>query len=82
MLVVTITEDDGIVIGRGPEMVRVHLVPSRGRKVRLGIEAPPDMEVDRQRVRARMDAGAGRQEAIEAESCNATRRLCTREGLA
>lgn len=87
MLVLTVTERNGLVIGRGPGEVRVHVIRTKGRQVRLGIEAPRELEVDLMRVRAKMEAGSSREQAIgesedQGEPENRTRRLCTREGLA
>lgn len=56
MLILTRKKDEVIVIdGR----IRVKLVEVRGDKVRIGIEAPPEVRVDREEVhRSRMEAVA------------------------
>lgn len=48
MLVLSRKSGEGVVIG---DCVRVVVVEVRGDKVRLGIEAPPEVEVDREEVR-------------------------------
>jgi carbon storage regulator len=53
MLVLSRKIDEKIVIG---DEVVVRVIEIRGDKVRLGIEAPPDVEIDREEVRASKDA--------------------------
>jgi carbon storage regulator len=53
MLVITRKLQERIVIG---DTITVTLLDIRGGKVRLGIEAPKEMRVDRVEVRAARDA--------------------------
>ena len=53
MLVLTRERDGKILIG---DDIAVQVVDIRGDKVRLGIEAPPDVRIDRPEVRASKDA--------------------------
>jgi len=46
---------EAIVIG---DDIRVTVLEIGGRNVRLGVEAPEDVAVDREEVRARKEAGA------------------------
>lgn len=73
MLVVSRFENEDVVIGEGANEVRVRIAGVFGKKVRLGVIAPPHVRVDRCEVRKRREA-----EALE----NETRRLCVGEGLA
>lgn len=50
MLVLSRHQNETIVIGDGPNAVRVMVVDIRGDKVRLGIEAPRDVPVHREEV--------------------------------
>jgi carbon storage regulator len=51
MLVLSRHKDEEIVIGQGPDLIRVLVVQIRGdKKVRLGIEAPDHIPVHRREV--------------------------------
>ena len=55
MLVLSRKKNESIVIGDG---ITVHAVEIRGDKVRLGIEAPADVLIDRKEVReAKISSG-------------------------
>lgn len=56
MLVLSRQKDQSILIG---DSIRVMVVDVRGDKVRLGIEAPKDVAVDRVEVRQRKDSKRG-----------------------
>ena len=51
MLVLSRGRDEEIVIGEGPAQIVIKIVDVRGDKVRLGIEAPRAVRVDRREVR-------------------------------
>lgn len=56
MLVLERFDGDEIVIGRGPRQIRVVIVGApQGVGIRVGIDAPKDIEVDRLEVRERKD---------------------------
>lgn len=50
MLVLARHHNEAIIVGHGPRKVRVLVVDIRGDKIKLGIEAPPDMPVHREEV--------------------------------
>ena len=50
MLVLSRYRDEEIIIGKNAEIV-IKVIEVRGDKVRIGIEAPPDVPVDRAEVR-------------------------------
>lgn len=50
MLVLSRKKDQEITIPFGDEVVRIFVVDIRGDKVRLGIEAPPELPVHRREV--------------------------------
>ena len=50
MLVLARHHNEAIIVGHGPRQVRVLVVDIRGDKIKLGIEAPPDMPVHREEV--------------------------------
>ncbi len=50
MLVLSRKRDEWIVIGEGPDQVRVMVVDVRGDKVRLGFEAAAHVQIHRQEV--------------------------------
>lgn len=56
MLAFTRTEGEGVVIGEGTDCVRVHVVRIEKNRVRLSIDAPREVRVDRSEVRARREA--------------------------
>jgi carbon storage regulator len=60
MLVLTRRSGEEIVIG---EDIRVTVLAVQGEKVRLGLEAPPSVTIDRQEVRDRRLAGLQKGEA-------------------
>jgi carbon storage regulator len=62
MLVLTRSTDERIVIGGG--LIRITIVAVRDGRVRIGIEAPPEIAVDREEVylRRREDGREGRAE--------------------
>lgn len=53
MLVLTRRPNESIVIGGG---IRVTILGIKGGQVRIGIEAPPEVVVDREEVAQRKDA--------------------------
>jgi carbon storage regulator len=57
MLVLTRRLHEAVVIGSD---VKVHVLGYKGGQVRLGIEAPSEVEVDREEVRARKKREAER----------------------
>jgi carbon storage regulator len=59
MLVLTRSTDERIVIGGG--LIRITIVAVRDGRVRIGIEAPPEIAVDREEVylRRREDGREG-----------------------
>ncbi len=56
MLVLTREQDQVIVIGEGAEKIRVLIVEIRGDKVRVGVEAPRWIPIDRAEVREYKEA--------------------------
>lgn len=50
MLILSRMENESLVIGRGSRAVRVMVTEIRGDKVRLGVEAPKDVPVNRNEV--------------------------------
>lgn len=65
MLVFTRTRDEAVLVGSGDQVVRVVIVDVRGDRVRLGFEAPIDVDVDREEVReAVLKEGRGRRRSI------------------
>lgn len=54
MLVLTRKVDEVLVIG---DSIKVKVLGINGNQVRLGIEAPEDVMIDREEVRVRRDAG-------------------------
>jgi carbon storage regulator len=59
MLVLTRKPGERFVIGNGPDAVFVTVIEIDHGKVRLGIEAPKHLEVDREEIRQRKDAQRG-----------------------
>ena len=57
MLVLSRHRDESIIIGEGPDAVVVTIIDIRGDKVRLGIEARPEISVDRTEVRRDKERG-------------------------
>lgn len=53
MLILTRRVDETLLIG---DDIRIVVLGVKGQQVRLGIEAPNDMSVDREEVRERKDA--------------------------
>ena len=51
MLILTRKLDQKILIGDGPALITITVVEIESGKVRLGIEAPRDVAVDREEVR-------------------------------
>ena len=51
MLVITRQRDCSVIIGEGPDAVRVKVVDIRGDKVRLAFDAPQSVKIDREEVR-------------------------------
>ena len=56
MLVLSRQVNEEIVINPGPDEVRVRICAIRGDKVRIGIAAPPRIEIDRDEVAKRKAA--------------------------
>jgi carbon storage regulator len=54
MLVLTRKMHESLIIG---DDIRIVVLDIRGDKIRLGIECPRQIRVDREEVRARIDAG-------------------------
>lgn len=54
MLILTRRVEETLLIG---DDIRVVVLGVKGNQVRIGIEAPRDMAVDREEIRARKDAG-------------------------
>lgn len=51
MLVLARFHGESIIVGHGPRRVKIQVVDIRdGKKVKIGIEAPPDMPVHREEV--------------------------------
>ena len=59
MLVLTVRDQESIVIGRGDSEVLVKVVQLDRGKCRLGVTCSRDIEVDREVVRQRKDADLG-----------------------
>jgi carbon storage regulator CsrA len=58
MLVLTVLAGSGVTLTLdNGELVRVKIVRVTGNKVRLGIDAPPDVDILRDRVQQRIDNG-------------------------
>jgi carbon storage regulator CsrA len=58
MLVLTVMAGSGVTMMlHNGELVRVKIVRVTGNKVRLGIDAPPDVDILRDRVQQRIDNG-------------------------
>ena len=55
MLILTRKKKESVVISGG---IKVTVVEIRGEKVRLGIEAPDEVEIQREEVQRQIDAGA------------------------
>ena len=55
MLVLTRMEGERIVIGEGPDAVYVSVERIEGGQVKIGVEAPRDVPVDREEVRDRIE---------------------------
>lgn len=62
MLVLTRRINEEIIINGN---IRVTVVAVKGERVRIGIDAPPDVSVDREEVHARRSAFAGEAEAVK-----------------
>ena len=58
MLVLSRKRQESIVVGRGPGRIKLTIVDIRGDKVRIGIDAPREMEIDREEVRKQKDERA------------------------
>lgn len=54
MLVLTRKPNESLIIG---EDIKVTILGIRGNQVRIGIEAPPNISVDREEIRERKDSG-------------------------
>ena len=54
MLVLTRKPNESLIIG---EDIKVTILGIRGNQVRIGIEAPPNVSVDREEIRERKDSG-------------------------
>ena len=65
MLVLTRRAGEELLIG---DCIRVQVVSIQGARVRLGIEAPPDVEVDRAEIRRRRLEDL--QEGVEQQPCS------------
>ena len=58
MLVLTVVSGSGLTMTLdNGERVRVKIVRVNGNKVRLGIDAPPDVDINRDSVQERIDNG-------------------------
>jgi len=58
MLVLTVVSGSGLTMTLdNGERVRVKIVRVNGNKVRLGIDAPPDVDINRDDVQQRIDNG-------------------------
>lgn len=51
MLVLSRRVDERIFVGEGPDMVVIQVTEIRGDKVKIGIQAPDGVEIDREEVR-------------------------------
>jgi carbon storage regulator len=56
MLVLGRLEDESIIIGEGPNAVKVTVVSIRGQKVRLGFEGPKEIPINREEVHEAIQA--------------------------
>lgn len=66
MLVLSRKKDESIVIG---DVIRIVVIEIRGDKVRLGIEAPKDIDVHRFEIWESIKAAAGAGQVDVAQSC-------------
>jgi len=57
MLILSRHVDESIVIGSGPDKITVTVVEVWGNRVRLGLEAPKHIPIDRAEIRKRKEAG-------------------------
>ena len=65
MLVLQRRLGESIVIGEGPDMITVEVVELHGGRLKLGINAPSDVKVDRKEVRE------SKEDRLFAERCAA-----------
>lgn len=56
MLVLSRKALETIIIGEGPDAIKVVVIEIRGDKVRIGIDAPKSVKVDRSEMRERIEA--------------------------
>jgi carbon storage regulator len=54
MLILTRKTQESLIIG---EDVKITVLGVKGNQVRIGIEAPPEVSVDREEIRIRKDSG-------------------------
>lgn len=57
MLMLTRRIGEAIIIGEGANQVQVRVLGAKGNQVRLGIEAPREMPVNRQEIHERIQRG-------------------------
>lgn len=62
MLVLSRHRDESIIIPvPGGPRLRITVIDIRGDKVRIGVEAPPDVPVNREEIQEQIDAGIPRE---------------------